>query len=164
MAVVTASTTAFRLNKTSRASGTFSSNTVTPEGSVLDQTASSPQLKSDDKLDADIAEAIRLSLQDGFGSSMYSFGSPEPSNNTFDVPIRYTKARKSPTSRSRTSPKLGAGAGSSTQKEMTDLEFALQLSLVEDESRKENRGDGEEFPALSPSPGSKGKGKGKGRV
>lgn len=112
-------------------SGTFSINTITPEGSVLDQATSSPQLKNDDELDADIAEAIRLSLQDGFGSSLFGSGSPEPSNNTFDVPIRYMKTRKSPTSRSRTSPKLDAGAGSSTQKEMTDLEFALQLSLAE---------------------------------
>lgn len=141
-----------------------SSNTVTPEGSVFDQTTPSPQLKNDDELDADIAEAIRLSLQDGLGAEVYGSGSPESGNNAFNVPIRYAKARKSPTSRSRTSPKLNSGTASSTQKEMSDLELALQLSIAQQEGRKENGSDGEEFPALSPSPSAKGKWKGKGRA
>jgi hypothetical protein len=39
---------------------------------------------------------------------------------------------------------------------MSDLEFAMQLSLAEEQSRKDNE---DAFPPLSPAAGSKGKGR-----
>lgn len=140
----------------------LSSETVTPEPSIRDQ-SSSPNMKGDQELDADIAEAIRLSLYDSPASSIYGSRSPAPSSG-FDIPIKYAKGRKSPpASKSRSSPKTkskaSSGASSSKQSEMSDLEFALQLSLAEEQSRHEAQSD--EFPPLSPSPGSRSKGKGK---
>jgi hypothetical protein len=120
-------------------------------------------------LDADLAEAIRQSLENtpsspvpdlnGYSppSGMYS---PTPSG-AYDVPIRVArkKGRGSPgkssaASRSPPSP-LKAVPETSAQREMDDLEFAVQLSLAEEASRREG-GGGEEFPALG---GGKGKGK-----
>lgn len=148
----------------SESSSALGSDTATPDGSVLGL-SSSPPIKNNDEFDADIAEAIRLSLQHDTASGAFRSGGLEPSDSSFDIPIRYAKARKSPTSRSRTSPKVQARGGSSTQKEMTDLEFALKLSL-EEQSRKEI-GNDEDFPALSTGPkaqGSIGNGRGKGRT
>ncbi len=59
-----------------------------------------------------------------------------------------------------------AVASSSSQNELSDLEFAMQLSLAEEASRKEAE---EAFPPLSPiletgSGSGKGKGKGKGKM
>ncbi|KAF2268767.1 hypothetical protein CC78DRAFT_509943 [Lojkania enalia] len=134
----------------------LSSNTITPEPSIQGQ-ASSPMLKDDNELDADIAEAIRLSLQDGSAPGSAYAGGTTPAM-AFDVPIRYAKGRKSP---SRKSPKVEGET--SMERELSDLELALQLSLVEEKSRKEVE---EAFPLLSPSlgPGAEGKGKGKGRM
>ncbi|KAF2188221.1 hypothetical protein K469DRAFT_567143 [Zopfia rhizophila CBS 207.26] len=147
--------------KESESSSMLSSDTVTPEPSVHGQSVS-PNIDNDQELDVDIAEAIRLSLQDSPASGIYGSGSPALSCS-FDIPIKYAKGCKSPP-RSKTSPGLKsvAGAGSSKQGELTDLEFALQLSLAEEQSRKEAEEEG--FPALSPSPGAGGKGKGKGRM
>jgi hypothetical protein len=59
-----------------------------------------------------------------------------------------------------------AGPESSQQKEMDDLEFAIQLSLAEDQSRDVQQW--EEFPVLASGPlsssQSSGKGKGKARA
>lgn len=136
-------------------SSALSSETVTPEPSVVGQPSSSTT-KDDEELDADIAEAIRLSLNDSPESGMYDPTSSPPS--AYDIPIKYAKGKKSSPSRSRTNtPRKGKGAAaSSNQNELSDLEFAMQLSLAEEASRKEAQ---EEFPPLSPAPGSKGKGK-----
>ncbi|KAF1839446.1 hypothetical protein BDW02DRAFT_643885 [Decorospora gaudefroyi] len=138
-----------------RGSSALSSETVTPEQSVQGQ-SSSPVIKDDDDLDADIAEAIRLSLNDGPGSGMYEPASTPPS--AFDIPIKYAKSKKSSPSRSQynTPRKSKAVAGSSNEVEMSDLEFAMQLSLAEEQSRKDAE---ESFPPLSPAAGSKGKGR-----
>ena len=136
-----------------------SSETVTPEPSVVDPSSSSI-LKDDQELSADIAEAIRLSLNDFPESGMYdSASSPLTS---FNIPIKYAKGKKSSPSRSKTNtPKKGkASAGSSNQNELSDLEFAMQLSLAEETSRKETE---DAFPPLSPTPRGGG-GKGKGRM
>lgn len=102
--------------------------------------------KSDDELDADIAEAIRQSLAT----------SPDPA---YEIPIRHkkSKARKSPSAQTspRVSPLL---AGSSMTTEMSDLDFAIQLSLAEEQSKQATEGKVEAFPSL---PGSEGKGKGR---
>lgn len=115
----------------------------------------SPRLstpKTDEELDADMAEAIRLSL------------AASPSAGAYDVPIRHAKAKGRKSSSARASPGVSPKlAGSSKANEMTDLEFALQLSLAEEQSKQEQ---GEAFTALSsPSSGSgKGNRKGKGRM
>lgn len=139
-------------------SSVLSSATITPEPSVADQ-SSSPALKGDDDLDADIAEAIRLSLGEDSSSAMYDMSTTPPSS--FDIPIKYAKSKKSGSPRSKNSPSRNgkAIAGTSRQEELSDLEFAMQLSLAEEASRKELAEAGDEFPPLSPAPGSKGKGK-----
>jgi hypothetical protein len=115
-------------------------------------------------LDADIAEAIRLSLEDDCIDALqddspdYSYLS-SPASGSYDVPIRIArKGRRSPKSASR-SPPLKTVAESSVRQEMSDLDFALQLSLAEVQSRTSS--GQEDFPALSGSgtPSKKGKGK-----
>jgi WD40 repeat protein len=100
--------------------------------------------KTDDELDADIAEAIRQSL------------ATSPSAGAFDIPIRHAKPKNRKVASSKSSPRL---AGSSKESEMSDLEFALQLSLAEEQSRQSLEGS-EAFPGL---PAASGKGKGKGK-
>ncbi|KEF54023.1 uncharacterized protein A1O9_09818 [Exophiala aquamarina CBS 119918] len=104
--------------------------------------------------DADLEEAIRLSLlESGQVSS-------SPPANDCSIPIRYAK-----TSRHGT-PSRKANAGSSNTPVAADgeddLEFALRLSLAEEQSRKAMDDD---FPMLTPSStsGSEGRGKGKGK-
>ena len=108
--------------------------------------------KTDDELDADMAEAIRQSLMSS------------PSAGGYDIPIRHKKPKARKGSSVRPSPQLSPMmAGSSKDKELTDLEFAMQLSLAEEQSRQEQS---EAFPVLS-SPNNdseKGNGKGKGRM
>ena len=137
------------LRRIERESSAFSSETVTPEPSIQAQ-PSSPAVKDDEELDADIAEAIRLSLNESSGADMY-----EPA---FDIPIKYAKGKKSLPSRSQgsTPRKDRTTAGSSNESEMSDLEFAMQLSLAEEQSRKDAE---DAFPPLSPAAGSKGKGR-----
>ncbi|MCJ1304574.1 hypothetical protein MMC08_007387 [Hypocenomyce scalaris] len=116
-----------------------------------------PQSVNDREDDTDIAEAIRLSLQEADTTS--------GTENSFftDIPIRYAKSRKFPSS---TSADQGIGAGSSRDPEAEDLDFALQLSLAEERSKRQ-RGAVEEFPVLakssSSSPTQTGSSKGKGK-
>ena len=110
--------------------------------------------KSDGELDADIAEAIRQSL------------ATSPAVGAYAIPIRHArpKGRKGSPTRPSTqaSPML---AGSSKAAEMTDLEFALQLSLAEEQSKNEaardGEGNGDGFPALGSPWQEVGKGKGR---
>ncbi|KAJ4301565.1 hypothetical protein N0V90_003658 [Kalmusia sp. IMI 367209] len=139
----------------------LSSDTVTPEPSIRAQ-SSSPTMATDPDLDADIAEAIRLSLQDSPASGVYGSNSPAP-NDDWDIPVKYAKGKKTPprSKGSPTGPSKASGASSSGKDaELSDLEFALQLSLAEEQSRNEI--EGHEFPPLSPRAGA-GKGKGKAR-
>jgi hypothetical protein len=110
--------------------------------------------KQDSTVDADLEEAIRLSLLDSEPAS----SSPRASD--FDIPIRYAKGSRHGTpSRSI---KAGSSKPPTSPSNDDDLEFALQLSLAEEQSRAAAE---EEFPLLgrSPSPGSDGSGKGKGK-
>jgi len=143
------------LRRIERESSALKSEPVTPEASAQGQ-PSSPDTKNDDELDADIAEAIRLSLNDSSGAGSYEPASTPPS--AFEIPIKYAKSKKSPPSRStKSTPRKGkAAAGSSNGSEMSDLEFAMQLSLAEEQSRKDAE---DAFPPLSPAAGSKGKGR-----
>ncbi|KAF1966024.1 hypothetical protein BU23DRAFT_518664 [Bimuria novae-zelandiae CBS 107.79] len=140
----------------SESSFATSSDTVTHEPSAAQ--SSSPTMAIDPELDADIAEAIRLSLQDSPATGMYGSGS-SALDDEWDIPVKYAKGKKSgsPTRASR----AGGVSGSSNDKEMDELEFALQLSLAEEASRKEVEAVDDAFPPLSPLAGS---GKGKGKV
>ena len=149
-----------------RRESVIKSNDDTSSSVIVTEEASSPltaQSTKDAAIDADIAEAIRLSLQDDARVSSSPFSSPGPA---IDFPVKYAKKRRSPS----TSPPQGRGFGEpSGDKEAEDLDFALQLSMVEEESRRDVDVDVDaEFPELpSPSKGSSlaslRKGKGKGR-
>lgn len=134
-----------------------SGETVAPSDNRLSPRTSSPQSSSnldivDEEMDPDVAEAIRLSMEPestGIAQSRVDLGS---------VRIRYVKGVNSP---SRPGSPIAAESGKGA--EVDDLEFALQLSLAEEQSRQQSTtSEREDFPALS-SHGSKGKGKGKAR-
>lgn len=109
--------------------------------------------------DAELEEAIRLSLLDSEQTS-------SPITSDFDIPIRYAKGSKHGTP-SRTA-KAGGSKSPAAAPDDDDLEFALQLSLAEEQSRMTAAND---FPPLAKSPssgsdgdgGGSGKGKGKSR-
>ncbi|EED16921.1 F-box and WD domain protein [Talaromyces stipitatus ATCC 10500] len=129
--------------------------------------SSSPALETvEEELAPDIAEAIRLSLLDETPHSpnaRQQTSSP-PSFNTSSIPIKYAKGAKSKFKRRQqsSSPPETAAAESSNQQEMDDLEFAIQLSLAEEQSRENSQRQLEqEFPSLY---GSSAAGKGKGRA
>ncbi|KAK5201140.1 hypothetical protein LTR16_003684, partial [Cryomyces antarcticus] len=157
---------------------------ATPEGrTAAVDPPSSKIAAAEEEMDPDIAEAIRLSLAEAEGSayrptaSNTNATSSSSSTTAFEIPIRYKKSgRSSPHSPPRRS---CAGAGAASSAEMTDLEFALQLSLAEEASRREVedalaeeeiRGGEEAFPVLRAVDGGRGsvsggaKGKGKGRM
>jgi hypothetical protein len=143
----------------SESSSALSSETVTPQPSLHGQ-SSSPQVKDEQELDAEIAEAIRLSLQEG--SSNGDVLDVPAQGGSFDIPIKYAKGRRSPPSKTKAKASM---AESSTQNAMSDLDFALQLSLAEEQSRKEvGQDEADAFPPLSPTPASGSRAKGKGRM
>lgn len=113
--------------------------------------------ETQDATDADLEEAIRLSLLESEQVSS------SPSTDHFNIPIKYAKnSRQGTPSKSA---KAGSSKAQAAAQEVDDLEFALQLSLAEEQSRVAMD---EDFPALSPassngSGGEKGKGKGKSR-
>lgn len=140
-------------------SNAFSSSAITPEPSIVGQ-SSSPDVKGDDELDADIAEAIRLSLNQNEGPDPHYPGSSPPS--AFDIPIKYAKGKKtsSPRPKAKQYNNSKAAGGSSNERELSDMEFAMQLSLAEEASRKEAEAElRDQFPPLSPAVGAKGKGR-----
>lgn len=136
----------------SSAQSVWSSGTMTPEGSIAGRVPS-PPLKADHELDHDIAEAIRLSLLDGTdedGRSPRASGSGH-----YDVPVTFKqkKGRRSPS----TSPSTSQ-VSRMRKKDIIatdDLEYALQLSLAEEESRRQL--EEMEFPDLEGAEGGKGK-------
>ncbi|RVX67608.1 hypothetical protein B0A52_08137 [Exophiala mesophila] len=112
-----------------------------------------------DSSDPELEEAIRLSLLES------SHVSPSPGTSDFDVPIRFTRTSKHGTPSRKTKSLARESVSSpSGALDQDDFEFALQLSLAEEESRRAHE---EEFPALTSSRSSESdegaKGKGKGR-
>ena len=107
--------------------------------------------RTDEELDADVAEAIRQSLA----------SSPSPS--PFDVPIRQAKPKGRKPSPPRASPQSSPFLGESSKaNEMSDLDFAIQLSLAEEQSKQDaSAADMGAFPLLSPPERDDGKGKGR---
>ncbi|KAF2645571.1 hypothetical protein P280DRAFT_389613 [Massarina eburnea CBS 473.64] len=140
-----------------------SNDTVIPELSTCAQ-SSSQNLPNDLNMDADIAEAIRLSLED---SPVPNMVVENPSSGSgWDVPVKFAKGKKTSPSRSKSSPTRASkagGGGSNKRGEVDDLEYAIQLSLAEEQSRKEAQMEMNDFPPLNPTPDG-GKGKGKGRM
>ena len=103
---------------------TMATTSATPLDSATPPMSAS---QGDEALDADLAEAIRQSLA----------SSPAPAGSSHSIPVRHAKAKPG----RRGSPgRASAGASptaatSSSANELTDLEFALQLSLAEEQSR-----------------------------
>jgi hypothetical protein len=160
-------------NESSSAQSMWSSATVTPEGSVQGRTKSPSKYKGDDEFEHDIEEAIRLSLLDGVdegGRSPRASGSGE-----YSIPITFKqkKSRRSASSSpstSKASKNRTKSRGSVSNSQLNgvavdDLDFALQLSLVEEQSRREAAAandatrleDG--FPGLEAEVEEKGKGR-----
>jgi hypothetical protein len=134
----------------SEANAVWSSDTATPPQSASPNT-SNP--KTDDEYDADVAEAIRLSL------------AATQNAPAFEIPIRQAKSKGGARRRSSAfnsvsnSPMLAAGT--SREAEMSDLDFAIQLSLAEEQSRADA---GFDVGGISHASGFGGNGKGKGRM
>lgn len=122
-----------RASDTSTATSTVASSTDQSQWATADPTpAETPpdrqvNSKTDEELDAEIEEAIRLSLATSPGGA-------------YEIPIRQAKSKKgrkfsSTKASPKTSPFL---AGSSKEVELqSDMEFALQLSLAEEQSRRD---------------------------
>ena len=115
-----------------------------------------------DSYDADVAEAIRQSLV----ATDHSSPSPtayDTSDFYPEIPIRQAKSKKRPTPKH--SPALNPMAEGSRTNESNDLDFAIQLSLAEEQSRRDAEAAlADDFPSLGPSAtqiwkGSDGKGK-----
>ena len=125
------------------ASECSSNNTVTEE-----HLNTSPLTIPREELEGDMAEAIRLSLEDSKGYLNASLRDNDTGSSTFA--IKYAK-KGSP---SGSPPRRGAPHASpgvnhdvdTATAEMDDLEFALQLSQAEEESRAESgKGKGRAF-------------------
>lgn len=156
------------LGDVNESSWSSSSATVTPQSSVQGQ-ANPPQYKPDDEFEHDIEMAIRLSLLDGVDDSGRS---PSASGSgQYDIPIniKQKKSRRSP-STSPSPSKARAGRGMVKEEQTNgdaadDLDFALQLSLAEEQSRLEAAKmedvEGGGFLSLESRDGA-GKGKGRG--
>ena len=116
---------------------------------VSEKVATSPLLEIiQDELDSDMAEAIRLSLEDNKARRVSSFGDGDASSNVFS--IKTTKNR----SPSKSPPWRGSPHALSETNhdrkspvaELDDLRYALKLSQAEEESRSESgRGHGQAF-------------------
>ncbi|KAK5165155.1 uncharacterized protein LTR77_009253 [Saxophila tyrrhenica] len=134
-------------------SSTSATGKVTPTNSTS-PVQSTP--KTDDELDADMAEAIRQSLASSPGSAP-----------AFEIPMKQAKPKGKKSGSARQSPKSSPplAAGSSKADEVGDLDFAIQLSLAEEQSRQDAEAAGQqgEYPALEGKVGEAG-GKGKGRA
>lgn len=116
------------------------SDTITEEA-VVSAMSTSPQ----EDLDHDMAEAIRLSLEDSGGYRASGLGNGDASASTFA--IKYAKKKRLPSS----SPPRGAASAippkvipkaTTSPTDLDDLEFALQLSQAEEESRAQKHSMG----------------------
>ncbi len=117
-----------------------STDTIT-EKAVFPFSSSAAQNDIDD----DMAEAIRLSLEENSNVSPHAIGNAGAS----EVPVRYAKVKRNKASpsgsppRSSSSPKANK-AIDSPGPELDDLEFALQISQAEEDSRRAQSGKGKE--------------------
>lgn len=118
-------------------------------------------MADDASIDTDLAEAIRLSLLDT--EDLAETAEAAEFNN---IPIRFAKSSKHGTPSKKAQTPQGVGGSSSVTPSNAmddDLEFALQLSLAEEESKKLATNE-DDFPALTrSSSGESMTGKGKSR-
>jgi len=151
-------------SESSTVASSVSSDTVAAHDSFFPSrdfsSSSSPVLNTvEEELAPDIAEAIRLSLLDDVPNACDCY--PSPSNS---IPIKYAKSFRRPSRQPHSpAPSLPEAEGSNRQ-ELDDLEFAIQLSLAEEQSRKQAIGEREKFPELMNSYSGEDNGKGKARV
>jgi len=136
---------------------------VTPEGSIA--LTASPRYKTDEELDHDIEEAIRLSMLDDVEDTVLPSSSTKNSSHNVQFTVRQKNSRRSPSASSPNSLQSGVRISSSPKANdiaMDDLDLALKLSLAEEQSRREilafEKGD-EEFPVLEKEVTGKGKGR-----
>lgn len=137
----------------------FSVDEMKRKGNESSSSMASPRLPqwrkedtSSTETDADFEEAIRQSLLDSDPVSS------SPMMSDFDIPIRFAKGSKHGTPSRK--PKAGSSKIPGSTPE-DDMEFALQLSLAEEQSRMTAE---DEFPSLAKSsPGSDASAKGKGK-
>jgi len=114
----------------------------------------------EEELDPDVAEAIRLSLAEEEGRRLQA---EEEERLEYEIAVRFGKGRKQALS-SQEYEEESAAEGSNSR-ELSDLEFAMQLSLAEEQSRLDAEAAAkEEFPVLAVLADGKGKGKGKGKA
>ena len=145
---------ALKSDELRRKSASESSNGDSSSETVMETLGSSTEqtMAGHESIDADVAEALRLSLEEHEIASVNRRNrSPRP-----EIPISYVKGRKSPPP----SPFIsGTSIGSSQGLENDNLDFAMQLSIAEEKSRKND--NDEEFPALASSASPTGSGKAK---
>ena len=149
-----------------RSASLSSSDTVTPEGSVV-SLASPTSLATIDDDDDELAEAVRRSLQES-NADTQDFFAPRPAAESSlsgaqrGIPIRYMKSKRSRSSSSSATGSVMTGtisrrASRSQPVAEDDLEYAIQLSLAEERSRKEGtstrasdtKNSDAEFPTLA---------------
>ncbi|KAL8946429.1 MAG: hypothetical protein Q9222_007174, partial [Ikaeria aurantiellina] len=114
--------------KSGSSSSSGSSSPSSMETIVEDRPLNSATEPMDEITDPEIAEAIRLSLEASDSTGYAPAAAAEAS-----FPIRVRKARRGPS----LSPPRKVIPGPSEKGEQEDLEFAMRLSLVEEESRME---------------------------
>lgn len=90
-----------------------------------------PAAFQEQDIDADIAEAIRLSLLQETENPLASGSSAAGFRSNNDFPIKYAKSRKSPPR----SPAKAQTIAPIPEADADDLDFALQLSLTEEKSK-----------------------------
>lgn len=118
-----------------------SSSDDSSSDTITEEAVASPASSTREEVDEDIAEAIRLSLQDSNGFRASKLGDGDASASSFTV--RYTKSKTSSPSRSppsksgsTTAPK-SKGMASTPDAELRDFNYALHLSQAEEENRIE---------------------------
>ena len=129
--------------KRKSASDSESSDTITED--AIPSLVSSA---AEDDIDDDMAEAIRLSLQENSNTPLDAIGHASAS----EVPVKYAKIKRNSPSGSPmrscafgTSPKADWVSGTPAA-ELNDIEFALNLSQAEEESRAQiGKGKGRAF-------------------
>ena len=123
-----------------------SSDTIIEEAVASSLVSSAAQ----DDIDDDTAEAIRLSLQENSNASSYAIGNAGAS----EISVDYAKVKRNKASPSGSPPRSHTfGSVPHTNKpsnvpdpELDDLEFALQLSQAEEDSRAQTgKGKGRAF-------------------
>lgn len=133
----------------SSSSGGSSSSTVTRSSpSVTHVSAEDDDDEFEDDLDSEMAEALRRSLLDAQPSPPHNLGeSSSGGGSTATVPQDQVRIKSATATITKLRNSSSLPPPSSTSALESDLDFAIQLSLAEERSRRETSID-DEFPAL----------------